>query len=90
MIYVVKQGDTLLSISAQTGVPVWKMVYDNQLASQDQLVIGQALLILQPEESASMRGDMLVTGDVYKRQSLPWSLHLPGPSGKKKKRQGRR
>ena len=53
MIYVVKQGDTLFSISAQTGVPVWKMVYDNQLASQDQLVIGQALLIL----------------DVYKRQA---------------------
>ncbi len=65
MIYVVKQGDTLFSISAQTGVPVWKMVYDNQLASQDQLVIGQALLILQPEESASMRGDMLVTGYAY-------------------------
>ena len=65
MIYVVKQGDTLFSISAQTGVPVWKMVYDNQLAGEDQLVIGQALLILQPEESASMRDDMLVTGYAY-------------------------
>ncbi|EGB93590.1 spore germination protein YaaH [Clostridium sp. D5] len=65
VIYVVKQGDTLFSISAQTGVPVWKMVYDNQLAGEDQLVIGQALLILQPEESASMRDDMLVTGYAY-------------------------
>lgn len=65
MIYIVKQGDTLFSISAQTGVPEWKITYDNQLSNPDQLVIGQALLLLPPEESASMRGNMQVTGYAY-------------------------
>lgn len=65
MIYVVKQGDTLYSISGITGVPMWKIAYDNQLVNQELLVIGQALLILQPQESASIRGDMYVTGYAY-------------------------
>lgn len=65
IIYVVKSGDTLYSISELTGVPMWKIAYDNQLVSQEQLAVGQALLILQPEESASMRGDMYVTGYAY-------------------------
>lgn len=65
IIYVVKRGDTLYSISALTGVPIWKIVYDNQLSNQEQLVLGQALLILQPGESGSMRGDMYVTGYAY-------------------------
>lgn len=65
MIYVVEQGDSLFSISSKTGVPEWKITYDNQLSSPNQLVIGQALLILPPEESASIRGDMYVTGYAY-------------------------
>lgn len=44
---------------------MWKIAFDNQLVSQEQLVVGQALLILQPEESGSMRGDMYVTGYAY-------------------------
>lgn len=65
IIYVVKSGDTLYSVSELTGVPMWKIAFDNQLVSQEQLVVGQALLILQPEESGSMRGDMYVTGYAY-------------------------
>lgn len=65
MIYVVKRGDTIFSISAFTGVPEWKITYDNQLSNPEQLVIGQALLILPPGESASLRGDMHVTGYAY-------------------------
>lgn len=65
MIYVVKQGDTLYTIGERLGVPVWKIAYDNQLASQEQLVIGQALLILQPGEQGDMRGGMDVTGYAY-------------------------
>ena len=44
---------------------MWKIAFDNQLVNQEQLVVGQALLILQPEESGSMRGDMYVTGYAY-------------------------
>lgn len=65
IIYVVKAGDSLFSISDQTGVPVWKITYDNQLMNQDQLAVGQALLILPPGESGSIRGDMYVTGYAY-------------------------
>ena len=65
IIYVVKSGDSLFSISDQTGVPMWKITYDNQLMNQDQLAVGQALLIIPPGESGSIRGDMYVTGYAY-------------------------
>ncbi len=65
IIYVVNSGDTLFSIAEKTGVPVWKIVYDNQLADREQLAVGQALLLLQPGESGSMRGDMYVLGYAY-------------------------
>lgn len=65
MIYVVKQGDTVFSIANDTGVPAWKIAFDNQLGSPDQLVVGQALLILQPEETSGFRRDMYVTGYAY-------------------------
>ena len=65
MIYVVKQGDTLFSIANNTGVPAWKIAFDNQLGTPDQLAIGQALLILQPEEKSELRGGMYVTGYAY-------------------------
>ncbi len=65
MIYIVKQGDTLFSISEETNVPVWKIAYDNQLSGQQHLVVGQSLLILNLEESGSIRGDLYVTGYAY-------------------------
>ncbi len=65
MIYVVKPGDTVSSIARERGVPVWKIVYDNQLADVDQLAAGQALLLLRPDEKAEFRGDMKVTGYAY-------------------------
>lgn len=65
MIYVVKKGDTVYSISQETGVPVWKIVYDNQLMNQNEIVTGQALLILREGETAGLRQDMYVTGYAY-------------------------
>ena len=47
MIYVVEKGDTLSKIAASSGVPVWKIVYDNQLQDKNQIVPGQALLLLK-------------------------------------------
>jgi spore germination protein len=65
VIYIVKQGDTLFSISEETMVPIWKIAYDNQLSGQQNLVVGQSLLILNLEESGSIRGDLYVTGYAY-------------------------
>ena len=47
-IYVVEEGDTLYSIAERYGVSVSRLAYDNQIQN-NQLVVGQALLILFPE-----------------------------------------
>lgn len=49
-IYIVKQGDTVDSISQNTGISVEKLIFDNQIAYPYALAIGQALLILQEGE----------------------------------------
>ena len=46
MIYVVRRGDTLYSISRRFGVPVEVLTWLNQIPDPDVLVEGQALLIL--------------------------------------------
>ena len=48
MIHIVTQGDTLETIANQYGVSPDRIVYDNQLPSPMNLVLGQALLILIP------------------------------------------
>ena len=65
MIYVTVPGDTVSSISRQSGVPVWKIIYDNQLGEEGELTVGQALLLLKPQESAEIREDLYVTGYAY-------------------------
>lgn len=62
---MVQEGDSLYSIADRTGVPIWKIAFDNQIINPDRLAVGQALLILQPEESGSIRQDMYVTGYAY-------------------------
>ena len=46
MIYVTVPGDTVSSISRQSGVPVWKIIYDNQLGEEGELTVGQHILLL--------------------------------------------
>ena len=49
MIYVVKAGDTLATIAAQYGISAQLLANENGLSLTDTLVIGQALLVLQPD-----------------------------------------
>ena len=65
LIYVVKNGDTLEAVSRQSGVPVWKIVYENQLSDRNNLVPGQALLILPPGEKEDISGGGTVGGYAY-------------------------
>ena len=59
-IHVVKPGDTLLDIAGQYGVSPQRIVSDNAIADENQLVEGQALVIVQPETIHSVRsGDTL-------------------------------
>lgn len=65
LIYVAEKGDTLEGISKQSGVPVWKIIYDNQLDLPDRLVPGQALLLLQEGETGYAREGMRTGGYAY-------------------------
>lgn len=47
-IYVVNEGDTLQSIADRFDVSVSRLAYDNEIF-QGEIVVGQALIILQPE-----------------------------------------
>lgn len=60
MIHIVKEGETLFSIANMHGVSVERLQYDNQIGSDQPLVIGQALLVLIPRiVHQVMTGDSL-------------------------------
>lgn len=48
-IYVVKSGDTVYSIAQSFGISEERLVSDNALSPDRELVLGQALLILKPK-----------------------------------------
>ena len=84
MIYTVKKGDTLDGISSITKVPVWKIVYDNQIQNKDRIVPGQALLVLQEGEKPGRTKGMTVGGYAYPfiepavlEQAFPAMKELP-------------
>ena len=54
-IYVVQSGDTLQSIATRYGVSPERIARDNMLQNPDQLVVGQALVILIPNKSITVR-----------------------------------
>ena len=49
-IYVVSLGDNIDRIAADYGVSADSIIYNNQLVYPYELVVGQALLILFPDE----------------------------------------
>ncbi|MBQ7032095.1 MAG: LysM peptidoglycan-binding domain-containing protein [Clostridia bacterium] len=59
-IYVVQRGDTVRRIASRYGVSYQRILSDNGLSATEPLVVGQALLILFPEEVYTVRqGDTL-------------------------------
>ena len=59
-IYVVQRGDTVRRIASRYGVSYQTILSDNGLSATEPLVVGQALLILFPEEVYTVRqGDTL-------------------------------
>ena len=60
MIYVVKEGDSVDSIAAQTGAFVNDIIFDNQIEAPYRLAVGQALYIRDymntPDRSAYING----------------------------------
>ncbi|ABX42024.1 glycosyl hydrolase family 18 protein [Lachnoclostridium phytofermentans] len=59
-IHVVKPGDSVLSIANQYGVSVQRLIFDNEIYTPENLVVGQALLILHPTKIYQVKpGDTL-------------------------------
>ena len=59
-IYVVQPNDNIYSIANQFGVSADKLIRDNELGSPNQLITGQTLVIVYPEQTYTVQeGDTL-------------------------------
>ena len=81
-IYIVKTGDNVDGIAADTGVEAWQIIYDNQLLYPYELAVGQALFINDGVRSASR--SISVSGYAYPfisqwvlNETLPFLSELP-------------
>ncbi len=63
-IYVVKEGDTVMKIAQEQGVPADTIIYNNQLEDPYPLVVGQALLLTKGE-GALVRQAVETAGYAY-------------------------
>ena len=78
-IYVVSLGDNIDRIAADYGVSADSIIYNNQLVYPYELVVGQALLILFPdEEDFSSKPQIRAGGYAYTYIS-PWVLEQTLP-----------
>ena len=70
LIHVIKQGDTLWKLSQQYGVSAERLASDNGITNPRRLMIGQALAVLQPARTYTVRrGDTV--DSVARRFGLP-------------------
>lgn len=59
-IHVVQPGDTMYRLAQQYGVPMERLIQDNQLPDPSRLVVGQAIVVQYPELTHTVRaGDSL-------------------------------
>ena len=83
-IHVVRPGDTLYELAYQYGVPMSRLIQDNQLPDPSQLVVGQTLVIQYPRSTYTVRsGDTLFS--IARNAGVPLRQLLrnnPGLEGK--------
>ena len=59
-IHVVQPGDTMYRLAQQYGIPMERLLQDNQLENPSQLVVGQTIVVQYPELTHTVRmGDSL-------------------------------
>lgn len=84
-IYVVKPGDNVDRIAAESGVPVETIIYDNQIEYPYRLAVGQALFLRSRSgvENTAGRTPLYVSGYAYPfidrevlRETLQWLTAL--------------
>ena len=72
-IRVVTYKDTVDGIAAQYGIPVDRLIYDNQIPYPYRLAVGQALLITENGEGVARQESIRVNGYAY-TYIRPWVL----------------
>lgn len=61
-IYVVQENDNIYSISEKFGVSVTKLIQDNELENPAQLITGQTIVIVYPQQTYTVQtGDTLIS-----------------------------
>ena len=59
-IHIVQPGDTMYRLAQQYGVPMERLIQDNQLPDPSHLVVGQTIVVQYPELTHTVRaGDSL-------------------------------
>ena len=59
-IHVVQPGDSMYQLAQQYGVPMERLIQDNQLPDPSRLVVGQTIVVQYPELTHTVRaGDSL-------------------------------
>ena len=82
-IYVVQPGDTLYSVALNSGVPMARLLEDNQLPNPARLVVGQTLVIQYPKTVHTVRqGESLTSiAAAYGTTALQLLRNNPGLGG---------
>lgn len=65
LIYIAEKGDTLEKISLRNKIPVWKIIYDNQLDVPDRIIPGQAIVLLREGEREQQNRKLRIWGCAY-------------------------
>ena len=61
-IHVVREGETITSIAAQYGVSAGRLIRDNRLTDYENLVVGQTVVILYPNQVHTVQAGETLTG----------------------------
>ena len=61
-IHVVREGETITSIAAQYGVSAGRLIQDNRLTDYENLVVGQTVVILYPNQVHTVQAGETLTG----------------------------
>ena len=79
VIHVVQPGETVRDIARQYGVPPQRISSDNAIADETRLVVGQALVILQPETVHIVRAGETLYGIAQQYGTTVMSLWQNNP-----------
>lgn len=80
VIHVVKQGDSVYSVAQEYGVSPDRVLIDNGLTDDSELVIGQTLVILYPEQVHTVKAGETLRSIALQYGSTVVQIYRNNPS----------